>query len=81
VLAFARRAMYRLQLLVSNIKGMKSMTRPQIIKCIAERNVSYEKLSKKIGIGYWQLVNFALGRSINPKVDVWNALHKWARKQ
>lgn len=57
------------------------MTNAQILKRIIARKGEYPAVAAESGVTYWQLVNFALGRTINPKIDVWNALNKWARKQ
>ncbi len=57
------------------------MTNAQILKRIIARKGEYPSVAIEAGVTYWQLVNFSLGRTVNPKIDVWKALQKWARKQ
>lgn len=57
------------------------MTLSMVVRKIRACNETYLCLARDIGITYSQLYRVATGRTINPKMDVWNKLLKWAETQ
>lgn len=57
--------MVKLETLVKNIKKHKGF---------------YYALANEIGITYSQLYRVVSGRTVSPKLSVWNALQKWGKK-
>jgi len=56
------------------------MTLNQIVKRIIKRKGQYRQVAVESGLTYWQIINIVSGRTTDPRLEVWNALLKWAEK-